>query len=113
MAFDAAARSVMVDAALGNVTAMGIHTGDPGTGADNEVTGGGYTRQAPSFDAAAGGTATLDAVVNFDGPANEDALFYTLWAGSTRYAKGAVTGDTTFNADGKFRIASGTTFTVA
>jgi len=113
MAFDNAAKNTMLDAALGDVTAMGIHTADPGTGADNEVTGGGYARQAPSFSAGSGGVATLDAAVNFDGPASEDALFYTLWAGATRYAKGAITGDTAFNADGKFRVLSGTTFTVA
>jgi hypothetical protein len=113
MSFDNSAKNVMITAAVTNVTAMGIHTADPGTGADNEVTGSGYTRKAPTFSSATNGVVTLAAAVDFDGPASANALFYTLWAGSTRYAKGAITGTTTFNADGKFRVLSGTTFTVA
>jgi hypothetical protein len=112
MAFDNAAKNLMIDTALAGITAMGIHTGDPGTGATNEVTGGGYARKAPSFTTASGGSASLAANIDFEGPASTDALWYTLWAGSTRYAKGQITGVTTFNADGKFRILSGTTFSV-
>lgn len=114
MAFDTAAKNVMIAAAMTNVTAVGIHTGDPGTGADNEVTGGGYARQTPTFGSASGGVVTMTSTLTYAGPANEDALWYTIWAGATRYGKGQITsGDTSFNADGAFRLLSGTTFTVA
>jgi hypothetical protein len=114
MPFDTAAKNVMIAAAMTDITAVGIHSGDPGTGADNEISGSGYARQTPTFGSASGGVVTLTSTLNYDGPASANALWYSLWAGSTRYGKGQITsGDTAFNVDGKFRLLSGTTFTVA
>lgn len=114
MPFDNTAKDAMLDALTALVDGIGIHTGDPGTGADNEVTGGGYARQTPSFASASGGTVALAAAAEFTGPASETATWYTLWDASVRMGKGQITtGDQAFNAAGEFNLTTGTALTIA
>jgi hypothetical protein len=114
MPYDNAGKHTMLDALGAAVDAVGIHTGDPGTGATNEVSGGGYSRQTPSFAAASGGAMTLSAGLNFTGPASTDALWFTIWASGTRQGKGQITtGDQAFNAAGEFTLTAGTTLDIA
>ena len=44
---------------------VSLHTGDPGDDGSNEVSGGTYVRQAPSFSAAASKSKTTDAELEF------------------------------------------------
>ena len=95
------------------ITHISLHTGDPGSNGANEVTGGdpAYARVAVTeadWDAAANGEITLAEDTPFDGPANGDATHMGIWDGSTFLGGGAITGDTTFNAEGDFVLQAAT-----
>lgn len=92
------------------ITDVGIHTADPGAaGTTAEVSGNGYARLTPTFAAAASGVRALSSALDFDGPANEDATWFSIWNGATFLGKGQITsGDTQFNAAGEFRLTTGT-----
>lgn len=110
MPFDAAAKESMLDHVAGLVDEVSIHTADPGTGAANEVSGGGYTRLAASWSAASGDDAALAADLTFSGPADGNATWFAVWdAGGGRLGKGQITtGDTTFDSAGEFVLTTGT-----
>lgn len=113
MPFDNTAKEAMLDEFASMVDKVSIHTGDPGSGASNEVTGGGYARLDASFDPASGNSIALADTLEFDGPASADALWFCVWAaGPTRLGKGQITGDTAFNTDGVFHLTTGTTATI-
>lgn len=46
---------------------LSVHNGDPGTGGANEIGGGGYTRQVPSWSSPS--ASQIQATVTFDLPA--------------------------------------------
>lgn len=110
--YSTAAKNTMLDACT--VNQMSLHTGDPGAaGAANEVSGGGYSRQACSFGAAAAGVRTLTAQVDFAGPASSAATWIGLW--QTGVFKGAdlLAGDAAFNASGEFHVTTATTMSIS
>lgn len=88
MTLDAAARNLSADAVGDVAVKMRLHTADPGSGAANEVVGGGYTAQTIAWNAASGGIAALSAAAEFDVPAVTIA-WVTIWdvTGTTRYGK--------------------------
>lgn len=116
--FITATKNSMLDSQTINL--MSLHTDDPGaSGTANEVSGTGpsgtYARKACTFAAAASSTRALSADVDFVGPANTpadtDNLWVGLWDSSGPTFKGSIklTGDTSLNASGEFRVnASGT-----
>jgi len=59
-------KNALLDAffGVGTIT-MSLHTGDPGTAGDNEVTGGSYARQTVSYAAASGGSVGNSATATF------------------------------------------------
>lgn len=71
------------NAAVNAVTALigflSLHTTDPSTTGANEVTGGSYARQAITFGAASGGTATSTNSQTF---ANLPAIGGNVWIGT-------------------------------
>ena len=101
-----------------SVSHLSIHTADPGDNGANEVAGGtpAYERAAitPSTDLTAVSSASFatEADIDFDGPANEDALFVGAWDGSTFLGGGAITGGASFSSEGEFRLLAGTSFGV-
>jgi hypothetical protein len=107
--FTTAAKNEMLDALTVNL--LSLHTGDPGAaGANNEVTGGGYARQAATFNAASGGARALNADVPFTGPADEDVLFIGFWEDGSPdvfIGSAAVSGDQAFNAAGNYTVVAG------
>ena len=108
--FSDAAKALMLDALTANL--ISVHTGDPGSaGANNEVSGGGYSRQVASFNAASSGQRTLAADVDFVGPASEDATWIGVWnsTGPVFLGRTPLTGDATFNSLGEFTVAATTT----
>jgi len=111
MAFSVAAKNEMLDGVT--VDLMSLHTDDPGSsGTSNEVSGGGYSRQAATFAAASSGERALDDDVDFVGPADEDATWIGLWEdGDPDVFKGrvALSGDVAFNSSGEFQVKAATT----
>lgn len=88
MTVDTTARNVAADAVGTLAARMALHTADPGAGSANELSGGGYSRQAIEWDAASGAVAALSDATNFDVPAVTVA-WVSIWnaAGTVRYGK--------------------------
>ena len=110
MPWATAALDVMSDAIAGVIDSVGIHNGDPGAaGTANEVSGGGYSRQTPSWNAAGGdGEADLSATVSFSGPASQAVTHASFWDGATFMGAFALTGDLAFNAAGELNLTDAT-----
>lgn len=92
----------------GEVTAMSLHTADPGDAGADEVSGGGYARLVPTWTAASGGTATLSATLEFSGPAGTQVTHLGLHNASGFWEGVALDSPITFNLDGRVDISAGT-----
>lgn len=108
MAYTNPAKHAMLDHLGALITHISIHSANPGTTGASEVTGGGYVRQEPTFNSASSGEITLSAPLDFDGPLNSPALFFGVWVVNVFYGGGTISGDTEFDAEGQFRLQSGT-----
>lgn len=102
--------AVLDAAADGAVALLGfaaLHTADPEPAGANEVTGGGYARQAITWDPATGAVAGLNGTLAFTGPASSAATHLGLWSAvtaGTYRGSAALTGDQTFNASGQYTV---------
>ncbi len=108
--FSDSAKGIMLDALTPNL--IGLHNGDPGTvGTSNEVSGGGYSRQAASFAAASSGARLLSSDVDFVGTAAASVTWMSVWnsTGPVFIGRTPLTGDSAFNSLGEFTIAATTT----
>ena len=93
---------------------VGLHTGSPGddnSGA-NEVSGGSYARQAATFAAASGGSASTSATITFPaatanwGTISHIGIYDASSTGNLLY-HGAVTTSKTIETGDTFQISSG------
>lgn len=107
------ATTAVLNAAVDGATTLlgfaSIHTADPEPSGANEVTGGGYARQAITWDPATGAVAGIDGTLSFNGPANEDATHLGLWSavsGGTFRGSSVLTGDQAFNASGEYNVTA-------
>ena len=94
------------------ITHVSLHSADPGTTGNNEVTGGGYSRAtAPSSDwgAASGGIIELLVDKPFSGPADGTITHFGAWDDTTFLGHGTVSGGSAFNAEGNAILKAGTT----
>jgi len=89
-----------------DITAISLHDGSPGVaGTDNEISGNGYARLAPSFSAPSDGVTNLSAPLEFDGPANQQVTHYGVWAGATfLYSRLTNPSPANFNSDGRLNL---------
>ena len=89
-----------------DITAVSLHSADPGTTGASEISGGSpaYARKTPSFSAASGGATNLSASLVFDVPAGTVA-FYGLWKGASFFAGGTVT-SATLGAQGTYTLTA-------
>lgn len=87
---------------------MSLHNGDPGSTGANEIAGGGYARQVPSFSVDADGDLTLDATVSFTGTASQAVTHVGVWGGGTFRAGFALAGDAAFSTGGEYNVTAGT-----
>lgn len=62
-------KNVGLDAIAAVIDRVSAHTGNPGATGANEVTGGSYARQTPTWSAAAFGVASLSGALTFSVPA--------------------------------------------
>lgn len=90
------------------IDAMSLHNGDPGTTGANEISGGGYARQTPSFTVDADGDLTLDATVSFTGTASQAVTHVGLWGSGTFREGHALSGDAAFSTGGEYDVTAGT-----
>lgn len=83
------ARNAMLDAdsAVWPPDEVSLHTADPGNGtsptADTEVTGGSYTRESVTWDAAASGSKSASVLPVFDVPGPTTITHMGYWRGAT------------------------------
>lgn len=114
MGYTNEAKSIMLSALRGDVAEISLHTNDPGTAGDNEVSGGGYSRaSAPAADwgTPSEGSVSLSSDKEFSGPPSGTCSHFGLWDGSDTFlGGGTITGDTSFNAEGDFILKAGTSF---
>ena len=102
----------MLDALPGSLN-ISLHDGAPGaSGTDNEISGGGYSRQSGTFSAASGGERLLSSAVDFDGEANQNVTHAGFWDGSTFKGSSPLAGDTQFNSEGELRVTTATALTI-
>jgi hypothetical protein len=110
MAYDVKGANVMLDALGGVVVRLALHTGDPGAAdtAANELVGGGYARQTPTWAAAAAGSKALSGSVPFSVPA-VTITWVSGWnaAGTIRYFKKALASSAVFGTAGTFTLTAG------
>lgn len=78
--FTTSAKNTMLDSLT--VTAASLHTGFPGSTGANEVSGGSYARQTPSFGAASGAVRTAGSL-SWSVPASTTVRWVGYWNGST------------------------------
>lgn len=109
MALQTVALNDGVDGIVASISHVSIHTADPGGTGANEVSGGGYARQAVTWAAASGGSRSATATLSFSAAGSTAAGFCGLWTaltGGTWYGGNANTGDTAFNAAGDYDLTS-------
>jgi len=106
MAWSEVGQNKRATATAALITAVSLHTGDPGAaGTTNEVSGGGYARQTPSFGTASGGVVGLTANLEYSGPAETGVAYAGFWDGSDFLGSVQRTsGDAAFNAAGEYNI---------
>ena len=89
---------------------VSLHTGDPGATGASEVAGGSYIRKAASFGAASGGSAALDAAVEFSGMPSCTVTHVGFWDAESSgnfLQGGALTAQKVVAAGDTFRFAVG------
>ena len=91
---------------------VSLHTGDPGTTGDHEVTGGSYERQLAnaSFAAAASGVKSSNAIVDFAAMPATTVTHVGIWDALTTgnfLVGGALAASKTTNDGDTFRLPSG------
>ena len=109
MALQTAALNEGADGVAGAAAFASLHTANPDPAGGSEVVGGGYARQAITWDPATGGIAALNGVLAFSGPAGGAATHLGIWSlasGGTYYGSAALTGDQTFNAAGEYNVTA-------
>ena len=109
-AFTNDAKNSMLDSLT--VDACSLHSADPGATGANEISGGSYTRQAPTFNAASTGARALNADLTFSVPAGSTVSFVGYWSGTTFIGSDQVASES-FSADGQYKVlASGTSLSI-
>lgn len=105
MALVDAVINAAVDGAAATITHVSLHTADPGTTGANEATGGGYTREALVWGAAAGTEADATQVT-FDVPSGTFTHFGLWDAATTGNFKGggSLSQPETFAAAGQMKV---------
>lgn len=78
----------MLNAAGSTAATASLHTDDPGSSGDDEVSGGAYERRPVSWAAADGGTVAVDGDVVFDVPASTTVSWLGLWDSSDGWLGG-------------------------
>src|SRR5690606_8424091 len=108
MALQVAGKNLAVGGVVDAITHISLHEDDPGSNGANEVAGGSYARQAPTYTAVSTGEADLDDPLVFDIPAGSAVAYWGAWAGSTFLGGEALDlqAPQEYQADGTFTLNS-------
>lgn len=108
MAETVASKNERVNDYIADVTAISLHSADPGSTAANEIVGGSpaYARKAPSYAAAADGATDLTAGLTFDVPGGATVSHYGLWKGTVFLGGDALSAVETYGAQGTYTLTS-------
>lgn len=79
MSLTTAARNAALNAVA--IDNLSLHNAFPGSTGTNELSGGGYARQAATFGAASGGVRSLSAIATFTVGAGHTVRWIGLWGG--------------------------------
>jgi hypothetical protein len=110
MALNDNGRNVQVSGLTAVALYASLHTSEPNASGSAELTGGSYTREAISWGAASGGTASNDLAIVFDVPTGTTITYLGYWSaasGGTFYGSRALDTSQTFSSDGTYTIAVG------
>lgn len=100
-------KNLLLDAS--DINILSLHNGDPGSsGTSNEITSGGYERESATFASASGGEKALSADVEFTATAGQEVTHLGLWSDTTFRGSAELSGDLSFNSEGKLKITTGT-----
>ena len=89
MALETSLLDLALDTMATEVVSVSLHTADPGGTGANEITGGAYARQTPSWAAASGGSVSTDADMTFDVPAGNTVAYVGFWGDDGAHRCGA------------------------
>lgn len=101
----------ITDFITGDINVLSLHFDDPGSTGANEVSGGGYSRQTPSYPAATGGQTDLSSSLTYSVDAGTTVKYWGAWDASNNFLLGrpmqnTASGGTTFSTDGTFELTS-------
>lgn len=110
MALTNAAKHVMLNELATVAVFVSLHTADPTTVGDNEVTGGSpaYARKAITWNTAASGALDSSNAPVFDVPAGTTVTHFGLWSlvsSGTFYGGGALSANEAFTAQGTYTLS--------
>lgn len=108
MAFENSLLETGLDAMSGVLVSASLHTADPGGTGANEVVGGTYARQTPTWDAAGATTPAvveMSAPIVFQIPAGNEINYVGLWSTGPTW-EGAIQlgAPAPFNNDGELTV---------
>lgn len=106
MALQVAALNTAANAIRTAITAVSLHSADPGGAGTSELSGGSYARKTPAYSAAANGQADLSGNLVFDIPAGVSVSHYGLWAGATFYGGAALSATETYGGAGTYTLTA-------
>lgn len=101
MPYATAAKNAMLNHLGTLATHVSLHSADPGAGGANELSGGGYARQAITWNSASGGSLDSSNQPVFTVPAASTVAFVGFWSAATNgtfYGSASVPSETFTNA---------------
>lgn len=96
-----------LDAMAGDAVSVSLHSSNPDPTGANELTGGTYARQTPTWGAASGGTVSITSDLVFDVPGGSTVAYVGLWdTGGSWLGSIQLTDSESFAADGQFTVTA-------
>lgn len=108
MAFNDTLLNYGLDGMAAVVAEVSLHSADPGTSGTDEVTGGSYERQVPTFNAATSASVAIDSILTFEVPGGGTVVSWVgLWDAADVFLGGIqLNTSETFEGDGQFAVTS-------
>lgn len=87
---------------------VSLHSANPGTSGTDEISGGTYERQEPSFNAATDASVSIDSILTFEVPGGGTVVSWVgLWDAAEVFLGGIeLNTEETFEGDGQFAVTS-------
>lgn len=91
-----------------DITAVSLHSADPGLSGSNEITGGApaYARKGPVFTTPVGAAMDLSGALTFDIPGAVSISHYGLWKGAQFMLGGALSASESYAGQGTYTLTS-------